>query len=247
VVNNSPCHGQSRKDIKIDALVVILGVILVFLAYLLVRAALRRHGVRTRFFALIAPEMNNLRRTITASGFERISGRVGGSEIDLQIIPDTLTYRKLPCFWLLVSSLAPLPLSQKISLMSRPTGFETFSSFAQLPFQTHPLPASFPRDMALRSENPLTCQEMAFLHRHIGIFNNSNIKELVLSAQGCRITWLLQEAHRGRYLLFREAELDRPPLAWAELAPLLTMLEHMRQDLHRSLALKDVRGDRQCA
>jgi len=175
--------------------------------------------------------MEHRRRTITSAGFERVSGRVKDTEIDLQIVVDSFTYRKLPCFWLLVSQIEPLPLTQKISLMMRPTGFEIFSNLSRLPCQTSPLPALFPPDMSLRSEKPLNAQEMALLRRHAGIFKNPRIKELVLSPQGLRIVWLMQEASRGRYLLFREAELDRPPLEWAELAPLLQILADLRYDI----------------
>jgi len=231
VVINSPCHGQNRKGINISFLVVISGVILASLTYLLLRAAQHRRAARSSFFASIAPNLHSLRRTITASGFERLSGQVNNREIDLQIIPDSLTYRKLPCFWLLLSQIEPLPLSQKISLMARPTGFETFSGHSQLPCQTVKLPASLPHDMALRSERELEPQEMALLCRHVSLFNNPHIKELLLSPQGMRLTWLMQEANRGRYLLFREAELSCPPLEWTELVPLLESLEILRHDI----------------
>jgi len=170
-------------------------------------------------------KLDNRRRLVDPSGFERLSGCIHGAEIDLQIIPDMLTYRKLPCFWLLVSQIAPLPIGQKISLMVRPTGFETLSQFSSLPYQTSPLPANFPSDGVLRSERALSTQEMGLLQRHLAIFSDPCAKELVLTPQGCRISWLLQQANRGRYLLFREAELNRPALEWAELAPLLEMLQ----------------------
>jgi len=230
-VINSPCLGQSRKDISISFLVIILGAVLAVLTYCRVRAAQYRRAVRTRFFAAISPRLEKLRRTITHSGFERLSGKFQEREIDLQIVPDTLTYRKLPCFWLLVSQIEPLPLQQKISIMVRPTGFEVFSNFSTLPCQTSYLPTPFPKDVSLRSEHPLDDQEMALLRRHLFLFNDPRMKELVLSPQGLRLTWLLQEANRGRYLLFREAELNRLPLAWDELLPLLTSLEDVRHDL----------------
>jgi len=206
-----------------------------------------RRAARIGFFANIIPKLQHLRRAEASSGFERISGHIGGAEIDLQIIPDMLTYRKLPCFWLLVSQIEPLPLSQKISLMVRPTGFETFSGFSRLPCQTHNLPSDFPSDIALRSEHPLTQSEMGLLRRHLSAFGDSNVKELVLSPQGCRITWLLQQAHRGRYLLFREAELHRLPLEWAELDRLLQILQDLRYDLVTQAAREEREDNRQCA
>jgi len=231
VAINSPCRGRNRKDIDIGFFVLILGAILALLGIYLSLAVHRRRTLRGNFFNNIAPKLSDLRRTITASGFERLSGRVAGIVIDLQIIPDTLTYRKLPCFWLLVSHIEPMAFTQKISLMVRPTGFESFSHFSQLPFHTSHLPAPFPADISLRSERPLQSWEMDFLRRHAAIFKDNRFKELVLSPQGCRLSWLLQEAHRGRYLIFREAELQHPPFQWDDLVPLLDILQTLRHDL----------------
>jgi len=215
------------------------------LTYQLVRAAQHRRTVRSRFFGAIAPKLAQLRRTITPSGFERISGQFNGAEIDLQIMVDSLTYRKLPCFWLLASQIetanTPLLLSQKISLMMRPIGFETFSIAPYLPYQTSHLPAPFPDDICLRSEKPLEAKDLAFLRRHAAIFKDQRVKELFFSPQGCRLSWLLQEAARGRYLIFREAELNRAPLTWEELIPLLEILQNLRHDLVRQAATEEER------
>ena len=47
---------------------------------------------------------------------------------------------------------------------------------------------------------------------------------------------LAEEADRGRYLIFREAEMGRTPLPPARLEPLLDRLAAIRKDV---LALKD--------
>jgi hypothetical protein len=42
---------------------------------------------------------------------------------------------------------------------------------------------------------------------------------------------LAEEADRGRYLIFREAEMGREPLAPARLEPLLDRLAALREDV----------------
>jgi hypothetical protein len=203
---------------------------LTFLTLRLARAARRRRAARAGFFDLVAAQMTDLRRAVMPTGFARISGRIGGMEIDLQAVPDTLTYRKLPALWLLVTLPERLPVSQRIDLMVRPRGVEPFSFFDRLPCQTL-LPAGFPGDMTLRSEHPLSADEAELLRRHRAVFDDPRVKELVLSPQGIRITWLADEADRGRYLIFREAEMGSEPLNPAHLAPILDALSVLRADI----------------
>jgi hypothetical protein len=57
------------------------------------------------------------------------------------------------------------------------------------------------------------------------------LKEVVLSPRGLRLTWLAEEAHRGRYLIFRDAEMGREPFELARLEPLLAVLLALRSAL----------------
>jgi hypothetical protein len=57
------------------------------------------------------------------------------------------------------------------------------------------------------------------------------LKEAVLSPKGLRLTWLCEEAHRGRYLIFRDAEMGLAPLAPETLQPLLDALLSLRAAL----------------
>lgn len=187
----------------------------------------RRHA-RAGFLDRIA--LDNTRRAIAPTGFPRASGNRCGLTVDLQAVPDLLTYRKLPALWLLVTVPEPLPLRQRLDLMIRPTGIEPFSHFSELPHQTT-LPEGFPADAALRSEVPLDPSEAALLSRHLALFNDPRVKELIASPKGLRITWLAEEANRGRYLLFRDAEMGQTALDPAALEPLLHHLTALRHDI----------------
>ena len=123
----------------------ILGAGLVWLALRLWRDAGRRTAARAGYFDLVLPQMRAARRALAPTGFARVSGQVAGTLTDLQAVPDTLTYRKLPALWLLVTQPGALPVGQRIHMMARPRGIEPFSAFDQLPHQTV-LPADFPHD-----------------------------------------------------------------------------------------------------
>jgi hypothetical protein len=54
---------------------------------------------------------------------------------------------------------------------------------------------------------------------------------VILSPRGLRLTVLLEEAHRARYLIFRDAEMGLSPLPPDTLRPFLDALLSLRADL----------------
>ncbi|MCL4065884.1 hypothetical protein M3484_04815 [Pseudomonas sp. GX19020] len=227
-------------EMEAGILALILGGGLVILALRLSRATRARRIAREGYFDLIAPHMTGLRRAVMPTGFARISGLIGGQLTDLQLIPDTLTWRKLPTLWLLVTQPGALPVSQRIDLMVRPRGIEPFSTFDTLPHQTI-LPQDFPFDACLRSETPLSPGEAALLQRHQHLLQDPRIKELIIAPEGLRLTFFADQAERGRYLIFREAEMGRDPLEPETLAPLLGALADLRADILAGASDKDAR------
>lgn len=214
----------------VGLIALLLGGGLVIQSVRLTGALRHRRRARAGFLDLVAARMLHLRRATLPTGFPRLSGVIDGAEFDLQVVPDSLTFRKLPALWLLVTLPQPLPVRQRLDLMVRPRGVEPFSTFDQLPVQTA-MPPGFPLDVALRSELPVTADEAALLLRHRGLLDDPRIKELVIAPQGLRITWLADEAERGRYLIFREAEMGQQPLDPQALAPLLAALTGLRDDI----------------
>lgn len=207
-----------------------LGIGLAALAAQTWRTSQGRASRRAAYFNACAAAFTAPRFGIGSSGFPRLAGADQGATFDLQAVPDTLTYRKLPTLWLLVTLPGPLPLRATLDLMIRPTGVETFSHFQTLPDQIE-APDGFPADCALRTDDPTALLPESVLRRHLAIFDDPRVKELVISPKGLRISYLAQEAHRGRYLIFRDAELGQDPLDPAVLKPLLAALIAMRADI----------------
>jgi hypothetical protein len=172
---------------------------------------------------------------IQPSGFPRMTGGRNGLAFDLQAVPDTLTFRKLPALWVLVTLPEPMPLDATLDLLARPSGSEPFTRFADLA-QSLPTPPDLSKEIAIRSDDATRIPPSDLIARHADLFQDARVKELVLSPKGLRIVFLAEEADRGRYLIFREAEMGRTPLPPARLAPLLDRLAAIRQDV---LALKD--------
>ena len=196
----------------------------------LVRQSRARVMARAGYLDAVKPLFDGGEARLQPTGFPRMTGRLQGLSFDLQALPDTLTFRKLPALWVLVSLPEPLPVKATLDLMSRPSGNEAFSLFPTLPHSL-PTPPGLPAHVAVRSDDAAQIPPAELIARHADLFQSDAVKELVISPKGLRIVILAEEADRGRYLLFREAEMGMTPLAPSRLLPLLDRLAALRDDV----------------
>lgn len=204
--------------------------LLLWLTWRLVRAQRQRGAARAGYFDALHPLFDGVRTQVQPSGFPRLTGRRGANRFDLQAVTDTLTFRKLPALWVMVSLPEPLPLAATLDIMARPSGQEPFTHFSTLP-QMLPAPAGTPEGIALRTDNAAGLPPEGLVARHAAIFADPRVKELLISPKGLRLVILAEEADRGRYLIFRDAEMGAAPISPARIAPLLESLLALREDL----------------
>ena len=76
--------------------------------------------------------------------------------------------------------------------------------------------------------------------RYLNALDYTRLKELAVAQTGLRVVWLAEEADRGRYLLFRDAEMGALPLDPATLQPLMDGLRKLWADLQETTAAKMV-------
>jgi hypothetical protein len=201
-----------------------------WLAFKLARATRDRARARAAYFSALRPLFDGGETRLQPDGFPRMTGRRGGLAFDLQAVPDTLTFRKLPALWVMVSLPEPMPVQATLDLLARPSGNEPFTHFTSLPHSL-PRPAFLPDGIAARSDNGAAVPPEALLARHADVFADPAVKELLISPKGLRIVFLAEEADRSRFLIFRDAEMGRTPLPAARVAPLLDRLVALRDDL----------------
>lgn len=204
-------------------------------ALVLHRQSAKRRRWRAAYLDAVAPLFENQITALAATGFARLSGHYQGVQFDLQAVPDTLSYRKLPALWLLVTLTERMPTGATLDVMLRPTGVESFSNFRDLAVQID-TPHGFPADCALRCDDPAGIPAADLIVSHLARLDQDQLKELVIAPKGLRIVWLAEEANRTRYLAFRDAEMGCSPLPAARLEPLLAALIALRDDLVRSKA-----------
>ncbi|MBI2800408.1 MAG: hypothetical protein HYX63_08990 [Gammaproteobacteria bacterium] len=163
-------------------------------------------------------------------GYPRLAGLYAGLPVQVLPVVDTLAVRRLPALWLLVTLQARLPIAAKLDLMMRPNGATTFSNFDLLS-HTLELPAGFPEYAVLRTDDPGRAEPGDWLTGHLDVFDNTRAKELLITAQGLRFVWLLAEAERARYGVFRQAEFGPVDIDPALLKDLLERLLALRASI----------------
>lgn len=201
-------------------LIGVLGIIGVMLLVRAVRAAPTRHLARATYLDLCVPLFTGVKKGMAETGFARLSGHYRGQMFDVQVVPDSLNLRKLPTLWLLVTLVDRVPVAGTYNVMLRATGIETFSKFGTLPELSN-VPAKFPEGCTIRSDIPGPLPSAPVIARYLGGLDPARLKELVVAPTGVRVVWLVEEADRGRYLIYRDAEMGGQALSPVVLQPLM--------------------------
>lgn len=204
--------------------------LVLWLSFAVRNAAHRRKATRASYFSDVAPLFDRVVSRIEPTGFPRVTGHLGPHAFDLQALPDSLTFRKLPALWVMVTLPEPMPVKATLDILARATGQEPFTRFSNLP-ESLPCPAFLPAGCGVRSDDASAVPSEQLLAPHAGLFADPAVKELLISPKGLRLVILGDEAERGRYLIFRDAEVGLTPLSAARLSPLLDSLLALRQDL----------------
>jgi hypothetical protein len=208
--------------------IVVLAVLAALLARRLRRDKERRGGERLRFFSRAIPLLEDTRFEETGSvGYPRLCGRYRNFHIQVYPVIDTLPVRRLPALWLLVTLQDALPIKARLDLVMRPNGPTTFSNFDSLP-HTLAWQAGLPHDAVIRTDDPAHVMPMSVIARHTDIFEDPRAKELLITPTGVRLVWLIEEAGRAQYGVFRQADFGVADIDPTVLGSLLDRLVAIR-------------------
>jgi hypothetical protein len=180
---------------------------------LILHLALLARASRNRASAGLATDTASI-RTVVADAVDVSDGTAGvatwagtwhGRRVQVRTIVDTLATRKLPARWLSISVTEPVAVPGAFDMMMRPGSPTTFSNFDHL---DHALPktADFPPEAVVRTDRKGVRFPQDIITSHLDIFAEGRAKELLITPKGARIVWLLAEAERARYGVFRQAE-----------------------------------------
>ena len=198
------------------------------LARQFLRALRKTKAAPQNFFASAAGLLDNARIGSGPSlGSHRLTGRYREFGVQVQTVTDTLSVRKLPSLWLMVTIAEPLPVAATLDLMMRPGAATTFSNFDHLP-EILETPSGFPLHAVLRSDVATGPFPPERLLPHLEPFFGPRAKELLITPKGLRMVVLMAEAERARYGVFRQAEFGEVSLDAALLQDILDRLLALR-------------------
>ncbi len=159
--------------------------------------------------------------------FPRLDGRRHGRRIRAELVPDSMTIRRLPQLWLVVTRLQPQPRIAEFAILVRPSGTEFYSLTSDLTHNLTPPPA-LPREVLIRGGSPDAQSLINAIERDLArILANPKVKEVAMTRQGARIVWQAGEGRRGEHLLLRQCVFDDAAVDAATLARLIRELEFL--------------------
>jgi hypothetical protein len=160
-------------------------------------------------------------------------GHYGAHPIRVELIPDTMTIRRLPQLWLSLTLLDRLPIKNGFAVLVRPSGYDFYSLTERFTHWVSP-PASFPWEVLIRGSDSRCGTLVQRLAKPIAkILSDPRVKEVAVTALGLRIVWQAGEGRRGEHLLLRQAMFDNANVAAEDLAALLNALDGLRTQIIR--------------
>ncbi|MCX7304969.1 MAG: hypothetical protein NTV73_11640 [Hyphomicrobiales bacterium] len=185
------------------------GILAIALCLHLYRQTLRSRAAAAQSKASIAKSVDasiaNARDVSTGTaGVTTFAGTRNGERVQVCTIVDTLATRKLPAFWLSVSVTEKVEIAAVFDLMMRPGSATTFSNFDLLPVSLV-TPSGYPEGAVIRTDRAGVALPLDTVTRHLDLFRDDRAKELLITANGVRVVWLVAEADRVRYGVLRQA------------------------------------------
>jgi len=190
---------------------------------------------RQRFEAERAILFDDLRGLLTEAELTRgglqypkLRGVYRGHKVVIDAVLDNLAVRKVPSLWLRVTLLADIPYAGSCDILARAHNVEFYAPSNSFD-HVLPLPPDWPEHLTIKSDNPDAVPPQSLLDRHIAVFADERVKELLVTPRGVRLVRQAAQASRAEYLVLRQSLFG----------PVVVPKEQVADLLDRALALAD--------
>ena len=158
-----------------------------------------------------------------------LQGNYAGYKIALNIVEDTIAWRKLPPLWLLVKVTANKTSTGSLDVIVRPANNEFYSPSWQWDGNLN-IPPNWPQHAIVKYEQ--IAVDIALLESHVpALFADEKMKELLIMPNMVRLTYMAKQADRGEYLILRNAVYSDAPIARHVVESLIKQAIAIRQAL----------------
>ena len=158
-----------------------------------------------------------------------LQGNYAGYKITLNIVEDTIAWRKIPPLWLLVKVSANKTSIGNLDMIVRPANNEFYSPSWQWDGNLK-IPPSWPQHAIIKYQQiPV---DVALLEAHVpALFADEKMKELLIMPNLVRLTYMAKQADRGEYLIMRNAVYSDAPILCNVVEKLIKQAISIRQTL----------------
>jgi hypothetical protein len=177
----------------------------VWLPWLYLRDVSRQRLQRAALFSQCLGLFQSYRVTQNGCDFPTLQGKYRGLPVRLEPVLDAVAWRKIPSLWLKVTLLAPNPEVGVLDFLVRPQGTEFYSPSSELAHQVR-VPDGWPQHSTLCTDDLMRMPPMHLLERHKSLFDDPQMKELLITPRGTRLVRQLCQAERAEYLVLRQAK-----------------------------------------
>lgn len=214
-----------------ELIVALLGAIAAVLMWYFHRTHRRDMRLRRRaMFDEVAANLKDPELRQEGIGFPVLDGRYRDYFVRLEPIEEHVGFRKVPSMWLRISVLNELPYRGVFDYLIRPENIEFYSPIGQLPHQLE-VPAEWPQQAWLRTDDPETMPPLERVAPHMRFFDDRRAKELMITRRGVRLVYQIHQAERPYYLVLRSVTFEDLTVPWQETHALLDRAIAIAEDL----------------
>ena len=136
--------------------------------------------------------------------YPKLRGHYRGYEVSIDAVLDHIAVRKLPSLWLRATVLTEIPHRGACDILARSHNVEFYSPAGDLDHVLK-LPPGWPDHLTVKTDDPDAMPPEPILTRHIGVFDDPRIKELLVTSRGVRIVRQAAQGSRAEYMVLRQA------------------------------------------
>ncbi|MCL5975529.1 MAG: hypothetical protein M1270_06875 [Gammaproteobacteria bacterium] len=163
------------------------------------------------------------------AGYASLQGVFNQTPLSLRIEVDNLTARKIPVMWLHIKLHNTSATNGSLDILVRPQNTEVYSPSWQWSQPIKPL-AGWPQHARYMSRD--VAPDLQAIDTDVRtLFADEKVKELLITPDAVRLTYMIRQADRGNYLLLRSVQFDDEPIDSDQVAALTRQLQRLQQKL----------------
>ncbi|TDQ83311.1 hypothetical protein A8950_1597 [Dongia mobilis] len=198
------------------------------------RESRQRRQLRAALFEPAYPLFQSYRVEQAGQDYPSLRGRYRERDFHIDLVVDTLTFRKIPVLWLRVSLLQPLPGLAMTDLLVRAQNNEFYAPANDLPYHL-PSASHWPPGLNVKTEDPARAPSRDLLDAHMDFFASPEAKEVLLTPKGVRLVRMLGQGKRADYMVLRIADFPDAALDATTLADIMDRCIALAADTAREL------------